>query len=824
VAQHLIEAHVAGRCGPAPSAVEATEAPTVAIDGSGQIVEANRAWHVAALRGGVARGNGVGANYLAICDMAAGPDAEGAREAARGIRAVLGGDRGCFSMDYPCSSGGDDRWFSLRVTARTGGGAVVSHLDVSALKAVELRLQREETELPQQLDRSTPIFALLDATGSVRHVSEASCRLLGLDADELVGASALDRLDPEELARAQAAFARVLNVPAAKERIEVTAVDGDGRRRHLDLVVANLLDEPAVGAIAVTGSDVTGSRRAQITRLLESRLLSRLPASVIVTDERGVVVYWNDRAASIFGFTSDHALGRPIAELNIGPVGVEDARRIMETAAASGHWEGAYDARRADGSIVPLHVTLERIDDDEIDFHGLVGASLDISERRKLEDDIAFQALHDPLTGLPNRLMLVEQLDGAVARDGRRCGLTAVVFLDVDDFSSINDSVGHVAGDEVLRTVAELLCGVVREGDMVARLGGDEFVVCCEDVRDVAEAYAVADRMLQVLRAPFRLGGETLTVSASVGLAVSSATRGEALLRNADAAMYAAKVAGGSRVGLFDDALHARARRRHEIALELEQAVESGALVTYFQPEVDLATDALVGFEALVRWQHPERGLIPPDEFITIAEECGLIGKIGALVLADACTALARWLERAPEHPLAVSVNVSAHQLADPGLAALVRTAIEDAGVPAARICLEVTESGLMDAPAVAEVLRALRSTGVTIAIDDFGTGYSSLSRLKSFPVDFLKIDRSFVAGLGTDAEDDVIVSAVVNLGRSLGLRLIAEGIETEEQLRLLTELGCDFGQGYLWSRPLPFDDATAYVHEDWLDRVRHAD
>jgi len=559
----------------------------------------------------------------------------------------------------------------------------------------------------------------------------------------------------------------------------------------------------------------TDGQTAPFARL-EAHLLSRLPAAVVVTDDRGVVVYWNDRAVSLFGHQRHEALGRLVVTLDIGPIDPLQDRLALEMVLQHGRWEGDYDVRRADGSIVPIYCTMERVDDEEIGFHGMVGASVDISERRKLEADLVFQASHDPLTGLPNRRVLIEHLDGAVARAGRRDGLTAVLFLDVDDFKAVNDRIGHAAGDEVLCTVAELIKGVARQGDTLARLGGDEFVVCCEDVRDVAEAYAIADRLLKVLRAPFRFEGQMLAVTASIGLAVAGpAVRGEALLRNADAAMYVAKQAGKARVELFDDSLHERARRRYEVATDLDRALAAGELVTWFQPEVDLRTGALFGFEALVRWQHPDRGLVPPDEFIAVAEERGLIGMIGALVTADACGALARWLTRVPGHPLTVSVNVSAHQLADPGLAASVRAAVDEAGVPPARFCLEVTESALMDAPVAAEALRACRATGVTVAIDDFGTGYSSLRRLKRFAVDFLKVDREFVAGLGADPEDDAIVAAVVGLGRSLGLRLIAEGVETEEQLRLLTELGCQFGQGRLWSTAVPEDGAGAFVFDD---------
>lgn len=427
--------------------------------------------------------------------------------------------------------------------------------------------------------------------------------------------------------------------------------------------------------------------------------------------------------------------------------------------------------------------------------------------------DLAFLAFHDPLTGLPNRRRLVDQLDSAVARGARRSTLTAVLFVDVDDFKAINDVLGHAAADEVLRTVAELISGVARQGDMVARFGGDEFVVCCEDVRDVADARAVAERTLQVLRAPFRHGAHLFSVTASIGVAVSSTNGGgEALLRHADAAMYAAKQAGKGRVEVFDEALYDDVRRRRGIARELARAIESGALVTSFQPQVLLATGTLFGFEALSLWEHPERGLVPPERFMRIAEESGAILRLGARVLDDACRALATWLELAPGHRVVVSVNVSARELADPELAGRVRAAIATAGVPADRICLEVPGAALLDLPAAAAAVRELRRIGVTLTVDDLGTGSSSLRRLRRLPVDLLAIHRELVAGIGRDADDDAVVSATVAAARSLGLRLVALGVGREEQLAVLSGLGCDLARGPLWGGALPLDQATALV------------
>lgn len=803
--------------GAALRAFDALEAPTAVLDGSGRILSVNVAWQSVAENANVPfMAVGPGVSYLQVCDVAIGAFAEGASEAATGIRDVLAGRAKHFILDYPCPSEGEDHWFSMRVSnvGPHGGGAVVTHLDISALKAAEERLQRTGERLAGIVDESFPIFALIDGTGTVQHVSEETSNLLGLGPDQDVGSSGFARLDPLDVPAAEAALAGAMRAPGVQQVLKVRAKDGRGRWRNLDLAVVNMLDDERVGSIVVMGSDVTAGRRAQIRGRLESGLLKRLPAAVIVTDDRGVVVYWNDRAEDMYGYTATEAQGRPIVELNVGPSGREQAEEMMSSVSRGDRWEGEYDARRADGSMVSIYATLEVISDLEIGFEGIVGASIDISDRRQLQADIAFAAMHDTLTSLPNRRLFVDHLESALARSTRQGTITAVLSLDIDRFKSLNDRVGRDAGDAVIRTVAEFLEVLVPEGDLVARLGGDEFLVCFENVEGAVEAVAVAERLLQALRAPFRIGGEELVVSASIGVAISGPrTHPEELIRNADAAMYAAKEAGRSRVELFDDDLHDVVRRRHRTALDLAIGLDEGHFEVHYQPEISLATGELAGFEALVRWRHPERGLVPPDEFIGVAEESGLIGRLGCFVLEEACAALGSWLELAPERALTVAVNVSAQQLADRGFPEVVRATLADTAVPAARLCLEVTESALLDTDVADEALRTLKQIGVLIAIDDFGTGYSSLSRLKRSPVDFLKIDRSFVGGIGIDPEDDVIVTTVSSLAHSLGLEVVAEGIETTEQLQRLAQLGCQLGQGYLWERAVPRDVATELVH-----------
>jgi diguanylate cyclase (GGDEF)-like protein len=428
------------------------------------------------------------------------------------------------------------------------------------------------------------------------------------------------------------------------------------------------------------------------------------------------------------------------------------------------------------------------------------------------ERALLHQAFHDTLTGLPNRALLADRLGQALARRERRSLEAAVLFLDIDRLKWVNDSLGHAAGDQLLVDVAGRLKGVLRPGDTVARFGGDEFVVLCEELANPGEAMCVAERLREALATPFHLRGREICLTASIGIALASTSTHDtpdALLRDADAAMYRAKERGRDRVELFDDHMRSRALARLETESTLRRGIEQGQLRVHDQPVIELATGRAMGLEALVRWQHPERGLVPPSEFITVAEETGLIVGLGAFVLTEACTQVARWNSRSPDRPpLTVSVNLSAHQLHTRGLRELVAEVLGQTRLDPKLLCLEITESALVeDADVSRAALDSLKDLGVTLAVDDFGTGYSSLSYLKRLPLDVLKIDQSFVRGVPLDTDDAAIVRAIIAMAKSLRLRLIAEGIEDADQRAFLEREGCEEGQGYLFSRPAPPDE-----------------
>jgi diguanylate cyclase (GGDEF)-like protein len=448
------------------------------------------------------------------------------------------------------------------------------------------------------------------------------------------------------------------------------------------------------------------------------------------------------------------------------------------------------------------------------------GVFLDVTDRKRMEAELERLALYDSLTGLPNRALFSDRLGHAIDRRGRSQA-TAVYFLDLDRFKRINDSLGHGAGDEVLREVAGRIQRTIRPEDTVARFGGDEFTVLCESVGGVLEAVGVADRLQRELAEPVRAGGAELRLSASIGIAMAEpgdeveATR---LVEDADAAMYRAKERGGARTELFDMAMRERAVEELAIEQELQQGLGRGELRLFYQPLVNLESGEMVGAEALIRWEHPDRGLLSPDKFLPVAEESGLIVQVGAWAVGEACRRLRDWDRRNNGHgsSFSLAVNLSARELTHPDVVPTVLNAVRRAALDPHRLTIEVTESTAMaDRETGFRALRELSQAGVRIAIDDFGTGYASLDHLREMPADILKIDRSFVAGMTANSPDSALVAAAIAMGRALEMEVVAEGIETSEQVADLRELGCPLGQGFLFARPLPPDELDGLLGAD---------
>jgi diguanylate cyclase (GGDEF)-like protein len=427
-----------------------------------------------------------------------------------------------------------------------------------------------------------------------------------------------------------------------------------------------------------------------------------------------------------------------------------------------------------------------------------------LAELSRLKEQLRYQAYHDPLTGLANRSLFVEQVNERLDA-GERASRPVVLFVDLDDFKVVNDTLGHVAGDRLLVAVADRVRGCVRATDVAARLGGDEFAILLEDGADLAESLAVCRRILEALRAPMQIDGQEIAISASIGVSAARAEneRADELLRNADVAMYTAKAAGKRQFAVFEPNMHAALVERHALASELAKSIGRGELLAHYQPIVTLATGATYGVESLVRWRHPTRGILRPDEFIRLAEESGAILELGRWMLHESCREVAGWRKARGIDRIALSVNLSAAQLQQPSFVDDVQEILEQTGFPAADLILELTESAMFhDTNTTIARLQALRALGVRIAIDDFGTGYSSLGYLRRFPVDILKIAREFIGDADAGSDDWAFARAIIALGGTLGLRVVAEGVEHDRQLRALRELGCEFGQGYLFARP----------------------
>ena len=555
------------------------------------------------------------------------------------------------------------------------------------------------------------------------------------------------------------------------------------------------------------------SALAEHARAAERRGEQRLHALVrhssdvvAVVDPSSRVRWLAESVRGMLGYEPDALVGRLLAEL-VHPDDVDGLAPFLQDAT---ELEGdvtmlSVRLRAADGAYRHLELVADnRLSDPLID--GILLNMRDVSERLALLEQLRYQAFHDGLTGLPNRALFEDRLRRGLVRLRRSGGLAAVMFVDLDDFKTVNDGLGHAAGDELLQATGRRLQDALRAQDTAARLGGDEFAVLLEDLVDEAEALAIAERVRHALEPPLTIAGHLVMPSASIGVAwPGPQDTADELLRNADVAMYAAKDRGKAQVACFEEAMRLQIVERVELTAELGTALARDELVLDYQPLVALRDGTIAGFEALIRWEHPTRGRLAPDRFIALAESTGLIVPIGEWVVHTACAQLRRWQD---EHPsvedLEIAVNISAHQLTDGNLPAAVRAALLDADVAPHQLTLEITESLLVvDGERIQSQLRELKQIGVRLAVDDFGTGYSALSYLRSFPLDVLKIDRSFVAGIDHDPDRARLVRDIVEMAHNLGLTVVTEGIEEAGEAALVRDLQSDYGQGYWFSRPV---------------------
>jgi diguanylate cyclase (GGDEF)-like protein/PAS domain S-box-containing protein len=568
------------------------------------------------------------------------------------------------------------------------------------------------------------------------------------------------------------------------------------------------------------------AKRNEIERKLgnlEARyraLVEHIPAVSYIdaVDEVSSAVYMSPQVERLLGYAPEEWLVDPAFFLKLLHPG--DRERVLaenERTNRSGEpFDMEYRLISRDGRTVWVRDEAVLVKDETGRPLYWQGVMIDVTERKVLERRLRHQALHDPLTDLPNRTLLMDRIGQALVRAERRGTKVAVLFMDLDNFKHVNDSLGHEVGDHLLVEVAERLRECLRAEDTIARLGGDEFIILLEDLEGEQEATAVASQVAQVLRPPILLDNQEIFVTTSIGIAIGTSRedRPEVLLREADVAMYRAKAGGKDHYTVYRPEMGQLSSQRLTLEGDLRRALEREEFVLYYQPKVLVETGKIFAFEALTRWEHPERGLLHPADFIPLAEETQLIIPIGRWVLEQACCQVREWQKRYPaDQPLAVNVNLSARQFYDPDLVEQVAGVLEETALDASSLVLEITEGTTMqEAVSTTATLAALRGLGVRLAIDDFGTGYSSLSYLKRFPVDVIKIDRSIVEGLGQDRADSAIVSATITLAHALGLEVVAEGVETGEEAVELQTLGCNFGQGYYWATPLPARETGALL------------
>jgi diguanylate cyclase (GGDEF)-like protein/PAS domain S-box-containing protein len=566
-------------------------------------------------------------------------------------------------------------------------------------------------------------------------------------------------------------------------------------------------------------ADIDVEKRTREQLRLLANVFEHSGEAIVVTDAQNRIVSINESFSRLTGYGGTEVHGRNPRILSAGRTSHAEYEDMWSSINAKGGWQGEIWDKRKDGSCYPKWLTISTLHDEQGRITHYIGSFTDISERKDAERQILHLAHHDTLTGLANRFSLHQRLDQAVALARRDDRCLAVLFIDLDRFKAINDSLGHPMGDRLLIEVSQRLRASVRDSDVVARFGGDEFVIVMTDIADgnVGQISSLAGKILRRLSKPYDIAGRELRSTPSIGISVfpNDGADVDTLLKNADMAMYHAKSLGRANFQFFAPSMNEAAAERADLEGALRRAIDDGQLLLHFQPQVDASSGRIVCLEALARWQHPQRGLIPPNKFIPLAEESGLIEPLGRWVLDAACRQL-WWLNSQGWTGVRMAVNLSARQLKQDDLIPWIEQLLAVHGVRAADLELEITESVAMENPeAMIGILRRLRELGVTLAIDDFGTGYSSLAYLKLLPIQRLKLDRSFVSDIESDHNDAIICSATIALAHSLGLEVVAEGVETEAQYSFLRYLGCDLIQGYYFSRPL-----AAAVVEDFLKQT----
>ncbi|NMG76076.1 bifunctional diguanylate cyclase/phosphodiesterase [Aromatoleum diolicum] len=687
-------------------------------------------------------------------------------------------------------------------------------LDESRQRQLAERAWRDSRSLLDAIvDNAPALIYAFDLKGLLLLCNRQFEAAVGHSRSEMVG-RARDEFMPGDVARQHLENDRKVMEGGIARQFEENNIEPDGV--HTYLTTKCLLLDDARNPIGVVGmsADITQRKQSEEALRLASTVVECTADGVVVTDHKGVIVATNPAFTEITGYSADEVKGKTPGILKSDRQEDEFYQHLWQSINVAGEWQGEIWNRRKNGEIYPEWLTISAVRDGNGNIRHFVGVFSDISTIKRTQEDLERLAHFDPLTSLPNRVLFHDRMQHALDRAVRYRRSIGVLLLDLDGFKTINDSLGHPVGDQLLQLVAGRLATCVRVEDTVARLGGDEFAVILSELGEGADAVEVIRRILSVIQVPFEMAGGNGMVTTSIGVAVfpDDGQTVTELIRNADAAMYEAKAAGRNTYRFYQRNMTEEAQKRLHIENALRRAVERGEFEVWFQPQFSLGTGAYLGAEALVRWRDPEHGLIPPGDFIPLAERSGLIIPLGEQVLDMVAAAARRWLD-ADLSIGRLGVNVAGPQIDRSDFVATLRRVISTWNVPPSVFEIEITETVIMENPDHGRrVLNEIQALGITTAIDDFGTGYSSLAYLKELPIGTIKLDRAFVKDLPEHPSDIAISRAVIALGHNLGFKVIAEGIETEAQRRFLHAEGCDEGQGYLFARPMPAD-----VFENWL-------
>ncbi|MCG5497170.1 EAL domain-containing protein [Ectothiorhodospira variabilis] len=680
----------------------------------------------------------------------------------------------------------------------------LQHLELEKKRrATEAALSESEARYRSLFENTHSIMLLVDPEdGQIVDANPGACQFYGWTREEMRNhrISDINALSDKET---QAEMARVQR--GGHRHFRFVHRLATGERRQVEVYSGRIQVEGRELLHSVV-HDITERNRAEERLRLADRVFQAADEGIMVTDMQGRIVAVNPAFTRISGYTEEDALGQTPALLHSGRQDASFYQRLWRNLLQLGHWRGEIWNRRKNGEIYPEWLTISAVRNDDGEIIHYVGVFSDIGQIKEAQQQLEFMAHYDPLTGLANRALLRDRLKHALRRAERKKSTLTLLFLDLDRFKTINDTLGHNLGDLLLQTVAQRMKNTVRASDTLSRLGGDEFVLLLEDEINVQEINTLCEKLLNVLEAPMLLEGHELVITASIGVATypDDGVDADALLKNADLAMYEAKTQGRNAYEFFAPSLSEGVMDRLKMESALRGAAARNELRVHYQPQVRLKDGSLLGVEALARWEHPTLGLVSPGHFIPLAEEMGVIGEISAWVLREACRQMRVWRDEGRDVSC-VAVNLSVQQLERDMLVSTVRDCLAEYNLPAECLELEVTESLIMRAPEKAQsVLQKLKMMGVKLSVDDFGTGYSSLSYLKRLPLDRLKIDRSFIQDIGLDTNGEAITRAIIGLGRSLGLETLAEGVEQKEQVQFLLKEGCDLAQGFLFSRPVP--------------------